>query len=942
MSAEDMIENYQNLSVEKGNIINQNELLDNTIFLDNTKSRNESIKCIEKESHRDAPFEYGSGYGYLHTRLKWILDNYEVSGQFKTELYSLLETLGELRVLGVYNESYKKYRKAFDIFSMKFVSSDKYNEDIIGDLRYQCYQSSASGRKELKIIDKSIKEWSKRDRENKLIHSCRGAMSEWLNRSEFGVNKIERQIITRENVFNEMVNSSKDIIPLQQSQILSYLSSSYISEKLFPFMVGQVINSTSAGTFPCGVFGESLKSETPNLSGSRSSIDLGGGNDGDEIVATSVDVKSNSNKSESVLGVVHKSNENSLNIKVQQNESVMSWIKNNFNRKQDTYNENSEHIFDGDTDLIRKERMKQISSDKENIISQRLSKRLCDIGKDISIPSLLDKDIILKEYFRCCISIYEIFISLRENLYNQRKYYKSIPTIGSVRSKRQEIGIEEAQTRQFQSIYNDGIVSESLNKIRRVLIYRSEWKRPPMYLLVTHKGRQCKGNNPLAKEDHINYDIDTDEEWEEQFGGEDVENVDDIPDACDEDDDNDAVASGWLVPDGCFQSDELLEEFTIGNSANEDGTSIVNILSFSSQYPSPVVISFLNHTSIDFGLGISVPSDEYVNSVLKGYSIRLTQDSNWIYNKTDASKYCNISLVETNCHLVSSASEISNTKKNVLDLQLKQKLSYFIHGKWASIRKIIDEFIEINNYKDIKKSLIVQFIKENVSKAKLAGDARSRWHVNENATHLELDSSKLSELLAQRKAEEKNISNRVESAKNRQARSCLQTEPNIPVLQSQIQFSGSSQNSNSDRKGKRSDSFKISSDIYPEYSMSNKSASENDENNNMNSQCSMKSMNGVLNISSSQGSEQSSINSQAVEKEVHSGIENSIKKRKFPTPIRDMSFDHTEHSSFNREKKGDGIDGFENVRINTPESKNYTHIQNNSLITHFFPPRSKG
>ncbi|TRY53464.1 Chromatin assembly factor 1 subunit A [Cryptosporidium tyzzeri] len=929
-------ESYSNFS-ERGDIENPIEILDNGTFQDRENLSVTSNKHIGKDSHKVIPFEYGNGYGYLYTRLKWILDNNETNGQFKNEMYSLLETIGELRVLGVYNEPYKKYRKAFDIFSMKFDSYSEYNENIIGDLRYQCYQSSSSGRKELKIIDRGIKEWSKRDRENKLLHSYRDAMSEWLNKSELGINKMEPKAINSENIFKEIINYSKDVNnPLQQSQILSFLSISYISEKLFPFMSGQLANNTSSGTFSCGVLSDTIRSETQNPNGSISSIELVNEN-AVEDAAISIEEKQNPLRTDFALEVIQKSSENSLNsLRIHKNESVMNWIKSNSIRRQDANSQKPELIYD----KIRKERKKQLSSDREKILSQRLTRGSYDINKDISNSSL-NKDFILEEYFTDYFSIYKLFISTRENLYSQREYYKSIPIVGSIRYKKQKIDLEEVRTRQFQSIYNDGIHSELVSKIRRVLIYRSEWKRPPMYLLITHKGKYCKGNYPLAKEDSINYDIDTDEEWEEQFGGEDVENVDDIPDVYEEDDDNDAVASGWLVPDGCFQSDELLDEFTIGNSINDHRANMVNLLPLSSQYPSPVVVSFLNHTSVDFGVGISTPNEEYVNSILKGYLIHFTQDISWIYSKMDTSRfYLSITPDESNFQ-PSNISEISNAKKNVLDLQFKQDLSYFIHGKWASIKKLVDDFFEINNYKDIKKASVVHFIKENVRKAKLTGDVKFRWYVNENCANLGLDPGKLSELLAQRRAEEKNLSNKVELTKITQNRAYLQSGAGSPSLKSQIQNSGNCPNSNG--KGKQPESCQCLNGIDPEYYINQKIVSENDENNNINSQCSLKSTDYVLNyIPSSQGSDRSSINSQVIDKETHTGTVYN-KKRKFSTPIRNVPDDHSNYPSFNRKRDADEMDGVGSIRTNTPESKkSHAYLYNNSLITHFFPPKAKG
>ncbi|KAF7457723.1 Chromatin assembly factor 1 subunit A family protein [Cryptosporidium felis] len=892
---------------------------------------------LEIDCHKNMPFEYENCHGYLYTRLKWIIENNEINFELKNELHSLLETLGELRILGVYNEQFKKYRKAFDSFSLKLdISNGK--EDVIGELRYQCYQSSASGRKELKLIEKSVKEWNKREKEKKLLNIYKDAMSSWLNGNGLGVDKNLQAGETR-GLFEEILDSTREMnSPLQQSQLLSYLSTSYISEKLFPYMASQVSNSNS-GASHSGNYAEIMKPDTPNANRSISSIEVNGDNS-DELTMT-FEEKIETNNEHSIETAKKNTESIQTGIKNSQNESVMSWIKSSINRKHEQISSKSESsLHNGD--VTRMENIKQALFYRDEIISKRLEKKLCDIIETTSFSHKYNKDHFLTEFNENYRSIYENFISLKENQYNGRKYYKSIPIIGSNRPKKQIIEIEEVISRQFQSVYNEGDIEVTLEKIRRVLIYRSEWKRPPMFLLITRRGKECTGINPLVKEEHINYDIETDEEWEEQFGGEDVENVDEVPDPCDEDDD-DAIASGWLVPDGYFQSDELIDDYTISNVANGNENGVVSLLPPSSKYPSPVVASFLNHSSMDYGVGISVPDESYINCIIGDYLAFLTQKINWIYGITDSISRndLNISSRESVNSTGVNLSSITNpnlSRRSVLDSQLKQELSYFVHGKWVSTKKIIDEFIELNSNRDIKRAAILQFLKENVYKAKLEGDVRYRWYVNENTTEYKLDADRLHELLLKRKMDGTIFKGETKNGKsishNRICTSNIYIQTKCPE-----KF----QVSEVDRK-----ELVTESPQTPNYNdlttlpTRENCPLESDRNTNSDSQSSTKSMEGYINDGfTSQRSEQlDSQSSQTIDK-VSKKQFTTNKRRKCSTPTKCVLNEN--YSLPEQDSDGNRVSGKENNRSNTLESKrSCTPVGNNSLITYFFPPKSKG
>ena len=76
--------------------------------------------------------------------------------------------------------------------------------------------------------------------------------------------------------------------------------------------------------------------------------------------------------------------------------------------------------------------------------------------------------------------------------------------------------------------------------------------------------------NPFKKSDLINYEADSEDEWDDLVG----EDVDDDGEEDEDDDvDSDLIADGWLVDD-----DELLSD-TSQEEIDEEGRSIVKTLS---------------------------------------------------------------------------------------------------------------------------------------------------------------------------------------------------------------------------------------------------------------------------------------------------------------------------------------------------------------------------
>ncbi|KAH8739573.1 hypothetical protein FG386_001130 [Cryptosporidium ryanae] len=935
------------LECSENNMVGNNE---NIVFnsqqylssiLENSKNNLNSINLKEKQHDETligGPFEYGNSYGYLYTKLKFILDKHDINDTVKDDLYSLLEVIGEMKVLGVYNEHYKKYRKAFDTYTLELDPSSKINEEIVGELRYLSFQNSVSGRKELRLIDKIIKEWNKRDKEKRLLQSCRGAMSDWLNKGEL---RTERN----DSGYENMMNASKYILEsikgsnnsFQQSNLLSFLSESYVSEKLYPFILNH-LSAGSPGIQTPAFVGYLNKDHSSAVCSSLSSIEEGSYALGTENNQTNNDGNNLKTCSSSNNGEL--SNDNLIgNNRVIQNESVIDWIKNNFRGQLNNLESIASKIQNGV--CINQNKMDNELEESKIIISSRLVNNkpveICDI------TSLYETDDLIVDYYDKYLELYECFLSMRENLTKKRSYYKSIPIIGSNRIKKQSVDIQEVRLRQYQTTYNDKNLPELQDKIRRVLIYRNEWKRPPMFLLLTHKGRECSGLNPMAKEEHINYDIDTDEEWEEQFGGEDVEDVDDGIENGDDDDDNEAVASGWLVPDGCFQSDELMDDVTISSTGNCGNASVVNLLSTSSEYPAPVVISFLNHCCIDFGAGISVPNDLSVRTLINEYLIYFPQNLTWIYSKTCANlnekkRTFNESNDIYNQHECKNSSNLM--KNTSLDISTKLQLLYFVYGKYSSIKKIIDDFMELDLERNIKRSSIIHFLKENIYKAKIGDDCKPRWYINNNSG-IELDKNKLEQLLMERSLGEKteSINCKLES---KECSKIKQDERAIQYLN--VKTPAGTLNKRKfleeNEETSKLDKFAVNiikdNEIYKD--ICNISRCENCV---LNSQRSSIDENSVKSVNyCCQDERITRDNIFTGEKDSNINTNGNKKKRKYSN--RNGNIVSTSQDGLLVNSEENKIESINENRSDTPEIKrNFTPVHNNSLITEFFQLKNR-
>ncbi|OII71538.1 hypothetical protein cand_032510 [Cryptosporidium andersoni] len=730
-------------------------------------------------------FDYSNGYSYIHTRLlklSSMIKRYSLLpdsdsnfvNSLEVEVEILCEVLAELRTIGSFNDTYRRFRLAKDLFidnnSHNSGKVDNYpREDILGNIdKTRCdinqinnnkgedvglddsnkpidigdilklgwlsFQSSASSRKEIKLLDKFIKDYMKKRRESKEVSVSRDIMSGWLHKCDNKKKKLINYLQDMDSSSDIITSLILDSLTLPSSpSILSLFSPSYIINNIYPFMVNMNINDVKYGN----------NSYSSTISDTNSHT-----------------LAPQDSQGTATISEVRSGDMNVSNTKAIQSESVMNWIKNH--KKSSMFVDNV-LLAHGNLSLDPEKLVNQ-EDEYHLILSSRLGgSNSLNIYKDHTLQdlqkiglisdevvSVVNYKLLWDEFKSKCSILYNKFLNRRAKNYQRQRFYKSIPTIGLSRPKRQWVEKEEVKTRQYQSIYNDKSLPELPSQIiRRVVIYRSDWKRPPMYLLITRKGKQCSGLNPIAREEHIDYDVDTDEEWEEQYGGEDVDDVEDGLDNNDDEDDNEAVASGWLVPDGCFQSDELLEDDILlgagnGNTVNRKSVNILQSINFDI----PLVASFLQHRNLDFGAGISIADENIAVSLLNDYKMLFPQGIEWIYMKmSDAQPDKVVSLISNKitpaCNSVDEDTE-NNTdikirnlinKGSILKDDLQKELSYMIHGSCLSTKNIVEEFMRLHS--NIKKVAIIRFLKENTTRMKIQGDNKTRWYILDKVENLD-------------------------------------------------------------------------------------------------------------------------------------------------------------------------------------------------------------
>ncbi|KAF4657521.1 hypothetical protein FOL47_008403 [Perkinsus chesapeaki] len=93
-------------------------------------------------------------------------------------------------------------------------------------------------------------------------------------------------------------------------------------------------------------------------------------------------------------------------------------------------------------------------------------------------------------------------------------------------------------------------------KPRCVLVDLDDRDRPPVQLIVTCDSKAISGRNPFGKDPGLDYEVDSDAEWEEQDEGEEIGDDDEDSD----DDDTVSEADSGVVSDGKLSADEMSED----------------------------------------------------------------------------------------------------------------------------------------------------------------------------------------------------------------------------------------------------------------------------------------------------------------------------------------------------------------------------------------------
>ncbi|CAH9072964.1 unnamed protein product [Cuscuta epithymum] len=108
--------------------------------------------------------------------------------------------------------------------------------------------------------------------------------------------------------------------------------------------------------------------------------------------------------------------------------------------------------------------------------------------------------------------------------------------------------------------------SGSRNRLRRVkLLQFDKSHRPAFYGVWPKKSEAVKGRSPFTKDPELDYEIDSDEEWEEEEPGEslsdcDKDDVESLEEDCSKgDDEEEESEDGFFVPDGYLSQDEGVE-----------------------------------------------------------------------------------------------------------------------------------------------------------------------------------------------------------------------------------------------------------------------------------------------------------------------------------------------------------------------------------------------
>ncbi|KAK3731428.1 hypothetical protein QZH41_013615, partial [Actinostola sp. cb2023] len=118
------------------------------------------------------------------------------------------------------------------------------------------------------------------------------------------------------------------------------------------------------------------------------------------------------------------------------------------------------------------------------------------------------------------------------------------------------------------------IQEDEKKKVSMKAIYLKfhENTRPPYYGTHRKKSKKISPKNPLKKDEALlNYEVDSDDEWEEEEPGESLSDSEPEGDNEEDNEDGDEEEDGWMVPHGYLSDDEGIEQ----DEEEQDGNSDV-------------------------------------------------------------------------------------------------------------------------------------------------------------------------------------------------------------------------------------------------------------------------------------------------------------------------------------------------------------------------------
>ncbi|KAJ3414007.1 hypothetical protein HDV05_007214 [Chytridiales sp. JEL 0842] len=252
------------------------------------------------------------------------------------------------------------------------------------------------------------------------------------------------------------------------------------------------------------------------------------------------------------------------------------------------------------------------------------------------------------------------------------------------------------------------------------LLHFHEDYRPAYYGTWTKLSSTINGRKPFGKDAvHLNYEVDSEAEWEEDEPGEELKSDDEEDEegenlgGGDADDDED----GWLVPDGYLSDDEVNDAVT--GDAKEMAKKVPQEQDQKSKPKAAPLIPVI------LGPFTSMESLEQYGAALEGFFVQWTQNEMDIdpFEKVSAAAPTAISLVTD-----TPGTTKSGKTKHIFDESQINQLISVVQGSGAlAVVKLVDKLKEI--FPNLSRAYLEGKLREVAIKEKREGDEKAKWHI---------------------------------------------------------------------------------------------------------------------------------------------------------------------------------------------------------------------